>query len=249
MKKLLTTGAFIITSALSGFAHANDINPQLQAKLDEANYLYESGRYREALDIVHWLDEKGVAIDHDFYPVRLGTLLPLWKRLSSSYNPARTSYNSKLKVTIFDTFNNPQNCTSYDDTQVMLDINGSYDEFITLLENKEVDYPRVWQRCWDQASTLAAVEHASKLLIESYLVDLSDHFDSYFVPLIDGLYLQCSDYDGDEETECQDGVKDYLLGISLSYQNAAMIHYGLSEAGSIGGSTLKLLLKWQNVEL
>ncbi|WP_105169517.1 hypothetical protein [Pseudoalteromonas sp. T1lg23B] len=247
MKKILISTALMISSTACFAAQADDIDPEIQAKLDEAFYLYEVGEYQHALESIHWLDKHAVAVDFDFYTMRLGTLLPFWKRLASVYQPARMSYNEKLKSTIAQTINNPTNCSAYDDMHLMLENNDRLAEFITILEEKEAQYPQVWQRCWEpNSSTLAVVEHTSKPLIDAYLGDLSDHFSAHFVPQIDGFYMQCNDFDGDERTVCQDSVKEYLNGISVSYRHAAMTHYGLREAGQVGTLTLQLLIKWQN---
>ncbi|CAM4179932.1 hypothetical protein [Pseudoalteromonas byunsanensis] len=247
MKKLLISTALMISSTTSFATLADDIDPELHAKLDEAFFLYDVGDYQNALESIYWLDENGVAVDFDFYTLRLGTLLPFWKSLADVYQPARISYNEKFRAAIDEATNNPENCSAYDDMHLMLRNNDRLDEFVTILEEKEAQYPQVWQRCWEpNSSTLAAVEHASKPLIDAYLVDLSDHFSAHFVPQMDGFYMQCNDYDGDHKTVCQDSVKEYLNGVSEPYRHAAMTHYGLQEAEQVEALTLQLLLKWQN---
>ncbi|NOU49248.1 hypothetical protein HG263_01600 [Pseudoalteromonas sp. JBTF-M23] len=245
MKNLFISTAFLLSGTISLSSHANDIDPELQLKLDETYDLYQTGLYRETLDNIKWLNKHAVAIDYNFYLVRLGAVLPLWNSLGEVYEPARKSFIHALNNAIQNTLDSPNNCNAFDDTRLMLDINDKYDEFISLLENKELSYPSVWKRCWDYNMSLTTVEHSSKPLIDAYLVDLSDHFKNTFVPVIDGLYDTCSGL-GDYTPICQDDVKVYLNDVSMAFRNAAKDHYGLEEEGQIGGITLKLLLKWQN---
>lgn len=85
MKQLLISTALSVCGTFCFSSQASNLDSQLQAKLDEAYYLYDSGHYQEALDNVHWLVEKGVALDHDFYGYRLGIVFPLWRNLAQDF--------------------------------------------------------------------------------------------------------------------------------------------------------------------
>ncbi|TMP39100.1 hypothetical protein [Pseudoalteromonas rubra] len=244
MKQLMISTALLICGTFGFSSQASSLDPQLQAKLDEAYYLYDSGHYQEALDNVHWLVEKGVALDHNFYGYRLGIVFPLWRNLAQDFEPARISFNQLLESSVEDAVNSPQNCAAFDDARSLLRLQHRVTDIISVLEEKEVTYPQVWSRCWDDTATLDAVELTSKPLIDAYVGDLSDHFAAHYIPRIEQYYSQCSN-DKDYREACQEGVKEHLNAVSYAFRHAAMTHYGLNEAGQVGALTLALLLKWQ----
>ncbi|WP_125780141.1 hypothetical protein [Pseudoalteromonas rubra] len=243
MKQLLLSTALVASGAFSFSAQAGELDPQLQAKLDQAQFLYDHGYYQEALKHIQWLFNNGIATDYNFAPHQV-SIITWWAAMRDHHEPARISYDRALKDTITQLKRAPHNCAAFDDVEVMMENKHALEDFVTVLENETAEHPQIWQRCWDYSTSLIAVEQTSKSLIDAYLVDLSDHFKAEFIPVIDGLYTQCDD-DVDYRESCQDSVREYLTGLSVSFRHAAMTHYGLHEAGQIGGLTLQLLLKWQ----
>ncbi|MCG7563062.1 MULTISPECIES: hypothetical protein [Pseudoalteromonas] len=244
MKQLLISTALLVSGTFCFSSHASNLDPELQTKLDDTFYLYDSGHYQETLDNVQWLVKKGVAVDYDFYGYRLGVVLSLWRNLAQDFEPARISFNQFLESSVQKAVNSPQNCAAFDDARSMLRLQHRVTDIIATLEEKEAAHPQVWSRCWDDTATLDAVEQTSKPLIDAYIGDLSDHFAAHYIPNIEQYYNQCST-EGDYREACQDGVKEYLTSVSNAFRHAAMTHYGLNEAGQVGGLTLSLLLKWQ----
>ncbi|MCG7535980.1 hypothetical protein [Pseudoalteromonas sp. OOF1S-7] len=243
MKQLLISTALLVSGTFCFSSQAGELDPQLQSKLDQAYFLYDHGHYQESLEHIQWLFNNGIATDYDFTPHQIG-IITRWGAMRDLYEPARVSYDSALKDAITKLKRAPHNCAAFDDVEVMMENKNALEDFVSVLENDTAEHPEIWQRCWDYSTSLIAVEQTSKPLIDAYLVDLSDHFKTVFIPVIDGLYSQCYD-DYDYRELCQDSVKEYLTGVSASFRHAAMTHYGLNEAGQIGGLTLQLLLKWQ----
>lgn len=247
MKKFISSSCLLL-AALSSTASQATADPiDVDQVLTQTVELIQNNENRAALDNLNWLTRHGVSYDPSFHDTLVSTVQELWISFASNYAPAWKSYISVYNNAYRALSIAPQNCAAFDIALSYSQHSPNATTHISLLENKELSYPAIWQRCWSLPSSLKAIEFISEPLIRHYVGDLSDHFKLHIVDTLDATYRDCDNLPDDNlALECKDEHKQKLIDASVMYQDAAMaLHDDLSEAGSIGAHTIIVLLAWQ----